>query len=109
MASVHSGRRSSELQLRDSWNIEGLEVGIIVWFSPEELVAINLFPYSGGTSWDEWSEAKALSQRDALEKLLTSNYAGRRTFAWGEVISSYDPRSASSSISIRYAGAPSIA
>lgn len=89
-------------KLQDSWTLEGIDVGIIVWFRQETLVAITLFPYSDAATWDDWPEQYAISQKDQLERVLAAGYGDRRSFPWGEVIATYDPRSVSSSIAIRY-------
>jgi hypothetical protein len=67
-----------------------------------------------GTSWDDWSEEKQLALRDAHDSWLVEMLGPGSRFAWaggslpeyrfewGEVWSSYDPRSGSSSIGVRF-------
>lgn len=69
-----------------------------------------------GTSWDDWTEAKELSRKQAHDRLLYKELQRQpdvqrsRPYPYNEyhmdygtITSSYDPRSASSSISIHYA------
>jgi hypothetical protein len=62
-----------------------------------------------GTSWNDASEEKELARRDAhdawLIELLGTGRRGAEpgySFAWGEVWSSYDVRSSSSTIGVRF-------
>ncbi len=61
----------------------------------------------GSTSWDDWSEAVERERQDAHDAWLREQLGSPPyTYAWGEIESSYDPRSGASAIVIRYA-APS--
>jgi hypothetical protein len=94
-------------------------VGVRLLFEGERLEGYRLAILDPryGTSWDDWSEEKQLAQRDAHDQWLVEMLGpGVRTrapggmelsytFPWGDVWSTYDPRSGGSSIGVRYATA----
>jgi hypothetical protein len=88
--------------LSGTWEIHGTNVGLTVWFERGWLTSITIFSRSGATGWDTWSEGDALRQRDELEQLLAAAYGSRRQFPWGTLDATYDPRSGSSGIAVRY-------
>ncbi len=59
-----------------------------------------------GASWDDWSEEKELARKAWHDDWLkrTSTITAPRKYVWGRVASSYDERSADSSIEVTYAG-----
>jgi hypothetical protein len=93
-------------KLDGTWSVDGVAMGVIVWFDRAALVAVEIFPRLQGQSWSTWSEQDSLAQRDQLELLLKSSYREQRTFCWGQLSATYDPRSGSSSIVVRYRNAP---
>ena len=56
-----------------------------------------------GTSWDDWSEERELKLKQWHDDWLRgqTGYASH-VYKWGAIGSAYDPRSGSSSITIRY-------
>ena len=81
---------------------ESRPVGIIVSFHNGILESASIFLLSRAGSWDTWSESEAMHQKDTLEHLLEAAYGRQRQFSWGNLTADYDPRSGSSSITIRY-------
>jgi hypothetical protein len=92
------------------------DVGVRLLFEGERLDGYRLWIVDPryGTSWDDASEEKQLAQRDAHDEWLVEMLGpGVRTQApggmeltyslsWGNVWSTYDPRSADSSIGVRF-------
>jgi hypothetical protein len=89
--------------------------GVVLWFDRERLdhYSLCLVDPRNGNSWEGWSESKQLTLRDAhdawlVEVLGPAEREARTTaeltyrFAWGEVRSTYDARSGSSSIGVRF-------
>lgn len=90
-------------KLSETWDLQGIMLGGILWFAHGVLASVSIFVVSSGQSWSDWSEQAAQKERRRLEQLLTTTYGATRAFAWGTVHASYDPRSGSSSIVVRYA------
>jgi hypothetical protein len=89
-------------KLCDKFNASGVPLGIIVYFSSGQLTSMELFVSSNAQSWNDWTEAEALQQRNLLEQILMTKYGSTRNFSWGTTAATYDPRSGSSAIVIRY-------
>jgi len=53
-------------------------------------------------SWDDWSLEGELKKKDYFEDWLTNQIGKVRQFAWGKVDASYDNKSASSGIYLKY-------
>jgi hypothetical protein len=61
----------------------------------------------GSSSWDDWSEESEREKQRAHDAWLSAQLGSPPyTYGWGEVESTYDPRSGSSSIVIQYAAPP---
>ena len=89
-------------KLGETWLVRGRSLGAIAWFTSGKLASVTLFLLPDVQGWSGWSEQQALDERDQLEQLLTENYGDVRAFSWGGASASYDPRSGSSSIVVRY-------
>ena len=105
------GRRSSAFvinppyashKLPNTYRCEATNLGVILWFTSGTLSAVDLFIPSPGAGWDSWSEDDELAKAAELEALLTRTYGAQRSFEWGTIRASFDARSGSSSITIRY-------
>ncbi len=110
---MHTGWMHAQLpsQADDTRN-----VGVRLLFEGERLDGYRLWIVDPryGTTWDDWSEDRQLAQRDAHDEWLLGMLGpGARKRApggmelsyslpWGDVWSSYDPRSADSSIGVRF-------
>jgi len=53
-------------------------------------------------SWDDWSEKEELKRKDIYEEWLTEKIGEKRTYSWGKIGASYDPRGGVSSMVINY-------
>ena len=95
--------------------VDGAVFGITLHFEAERLdgYSLSLVDERYGT-WDDYSEAKLLAQRDAHDAWLVSTIGpGTRepgpggleltySFTWGKVWSTFDARAGSSSIGARF-------
>ncbi len=86
------------------------KLGIVLQFQGEHLISLTLFHDAArfGTSWADWSEERELSRKAFHDLWLSRDLcvpAGK--YSWGDVSSSYDAKSGSSSITIRYSTAMS--
>lgn len=76
---------------------------VILYFHQERLGSITLYANPVlDTSWADWSEEKELQRKALHDQWLDRCLGSRRDFPWGSVGSEYDPRSGSSTITIRY-------
>lgn len=96
--------------------VDGLTFGVSLAFEGERLDGYSIWMADArfGTSWDDGSEEKQLARRDAHDTWLTAALGpgARRpgptgpelsyTFPWGEVWSTFDARSGSSTIGVRF-------
>jgi hypothetical protein len=89
-------------KLCNKFDASGVTLGIIVYFLSGQLTSMKLFVSSSAQNWNEWTEADALQQRNLLEQILMTKYGSTRNFSWGTTAATYDPRSGSSAIVIRY-------
>lgn len=93
----------------------GFSLSLAFKDSIAHMVILSIDDDKYGSSWDDWTEAKELERKRAhdyfLAKVLQRKPDIKQKkpypyheydFVWGTIISSYDPRSASSSISIHY-------
>ena len=88
-----------------SHEISGLRFIVSLWFYGDILESIELTydDEEPGSSRSDWSEVKEFDRKRIHDQWLTSLH-GRSShrYSWGEIRSGYDPRSDSSSITIRY-------
>jgi len=88
-----------------SHEISGLRFIVSLWFYGDILESIELTydDEEPGSSRSDWSEVKEFDRKRIHDQWLTSLH-GRSShrYGWGEIRSGYDPRSDSSSITIRY-------
>src|SRR5215475_15239391 len=88
-----------------SHKISGLRFIVSLSFYGDILESIELThdDEEPGSSWSDWSEEKELKRKRIHDQWLTSLH-GRTSHrhSWGAIWSGYDPRSGSSSITIRY-------
>jgi len=78
---------------------------VVLYFYGQQLESINLAHSAEefGTSWDDWSEEGELRRKQRHDDWLRGQTGhASHVYEWGEVGSDYDPRSGSSSITIRY-------
>jgi len=54
------------------------------------------------TTWDNWNEKEELKRKEIYEKWLTKSIGNKRNFEWGKVGAYFDPRSGTTSMSIKY-------
>ena len=78
----------------------------VVWlsFASGRLKSISLaLSRGGGGTWADWSEAEELALKEEHDRILLG-FLGQPPyqFAWGEVFSTYDPRSGSADIGISF-------
>ncbi len=67
------------------------------------LVNISLSNEGDIASWNNWSENEQIKKKDMHDKWLKKNIGNPPyKYDWGEISSSYDPRSGSSMITIKY-------
>ena len=88
-----------------SHEIYGLRFIVSLWFYGDILESIELTydDEEPGSSRSDWSEVKEFDRKRIHDQWLTSLQGGAsHRYSWGEIRSSYDPRSDSSSITIRY-------
>ena len=110
---MHTGWMHAQLPVE----VDGdRKVGVRLLFDGERFDGYRLWLVDAryGTSWDDWSEEKQLAQRDAHDAWLVEMLGpGLRrqtpggmelsySLPWGDVWSAYDPRSAGSSIGVRF-------
>jgi len=82
-------------------------IGVNLGFWQEQL-RTYLLGWSTGLlpkSWDDWNKEAELRKAKEFEKWLSQQLGPARTFGWGTAWAGYDPRSAGSSIAVRYAPA----
>lgn len=90
----------------NSQNIVGLPFIIVVYFNPSQIINLIGMYYckeNKTPDWKEWSEENELLKKDKHDKLLTK-YLGDPSYnyEWGTVSSTYDSKSGSAGIYIRY-------
>jgi hypothetical protein len=94
-------------------DLAGKRFAILLCFHGEQLqtIDLSLSESDDETSWNAWSEASERAKKKRHDTLLrkvfgepthVSEVGSQFDRAWGEVISTYDPRSASSSIVVSY-------
>jgi len=110
---MHTGWMDAELPSEADGD---RKIGVRLIFEGERLDGYRLWIVDPryGTSWDDWSEEKELAHRDAHDAWLVEKLGpGERARApggmelgyslpWGDVWSTYDPRSGGSSIGVRF-------
>lgn len=78
-------------------------ISITLEFLNGQLRALRIVIVSGEKNWCDWSEEKELRYRDDLIDVAQKHYGYIRTFPWGSIDVSYDPRSGGSTLLVRYA------
>jgi hypothetical protein len=108
-----TGRRSTDNGRNDGWSrywlprpqiASSIQWACNVFFFNGWLKRLSLSIYeSDAVGWDNWSEAQELLTKKRHDDVLfhTLGSAPYR-YPWGEVFSTYDPRSGSASIGIHY-------
>lgn len=86
--------------------IDGEYFIVVIYFNKNDLlefVDLALMHNGNVPSWDNWSETEERKRKDEHDKWLEKSI-GRPPYkySWGEISSDYDPRSGSSTITIRY-------
>jgi hypothetical protein len=77
---------------------------VTLYFSSGRLSAVSLtLMENNSTDWADWSETSELALKQTHDQILVG-ILGQPPYRypWGEVSSTYDPRSGSASISVRY-------
>ncbi len=79
---------------------------IVLYFNPQDIldfVNLSLTDSDRVPSWDDWSESRAKQKKEEHDEWLLRNIGKPPyKFPWGEISSTYDPRSGSSKITIKY-------
>jgi hypothetical protein len=65
-------------------------------------IVINDNPFHLNSGWESWSEKEEKEKLNKYQDWLSQKLGNDRIFKWGEAWASYDPKSCSSSIGIRY-------
>jgi len=79
---------------------------VVLYFKQEEqleFVSLSILPDQKMPSWENWSKEEQLQKKRANDKWLEKQLGPPPyKYGWGELSSLYDPRSATSTITIRY-------
>ena len=85
--------------------IDGKVILVLLYFYEQCLESIELANASEefGQTWDDWSPVKEMKRKESHDRWLKeqTGYTSH-VYSWGEIDSSYDPKSGGSSITIRY-------
>ncbi len=75
-------------------------------FSQDQLTIVSFVvqktPFENSKGWEDFNETVEKEKALQFDDWLTENIGAQRNFPWGTIEASFDPRSASSSISINY-------
>jgi len=86
---------------------EGQEIALTLTFFQGILSQLSFACIEGSTSWADWSVQNALKLKEKHDQILLRCLgAPPYKFPWGEIWSSYDPRSGSSAVGVRYLSFP---
>jgi len=86
--------------------IDNDQFSITLIFKPDgilDFVFLGIAINGSIPSWENWSEEKELQKKTILDEWMKKNFSAiEKDLSWGSIGSFYDPRSASSHITIRY-------
>jgi len=79
------------------------DLGVSLRIHGQQIDSLGIEIIDANKTWSNWSEKTELDKKSEYDQLLV-NILGcpPYIFQWGEVTSSFDPRSGSSNICIRY-------
>jgi len=79
------------------------DLGVSLRFDGQQIDSLGIEKMDATKNWNNWSEMAEQDKKSEYDQLLV-NILGSPpyVFEWGEITSSFDPRSGSSSICIRY-------
>ncbi len=77
---------------------------MVAYFEDEKLsrVLLTFSDRETDQGWENWSEEVELGKKELYSTVLTKWLGDDRQFSWGEVDTTYDEKSGSSSIMIHY-------
>ncbi|WP_419803432.1 hypothetical protein [Mucilaginibacter sp.] len=87
-----------------NFKVKDTYISMMFFFNIDNLNSIGFIVDDKITtsSWDDWSLEKELNKKDYYEDWLINQIGKVRQFAWGRIDASYDNKSASSSIYLKY-------
>ncbi|WP_210463059.1 hypothetical protein [Rufibacter roseolus] len=87
-------------------DVSGIYFNMTFFYHEKTLKSISFIikdsPFDMDTGWETWGEQREKEKAEFYNDWLNKELGTDRNFAWGTIRATYDPKSAGSSIVIRY-------